>query len=201
LDDSAANPIIRGDKIHTIAWSPGQRIHFALAGKMDINNDRVDDYDLVRNIIRMNGGEIDAELNPQGKRSGKVNVNTRYLVRGDVESTKELIDEYAEMKKEVEQFGTDIRSVKEILALMGWKADERMVDLGGSKGGDFRKRQPGKTEPAAPASPGAAEPAAPASDTPAPPTTDPFAAPAADPFAAPATTPAAPAAPEVDPFK
>ena len=198
LDDSAANPIIRGDKIHTIAWSPGQRIHFALAGKMDINNDRVDDYDLVRNIIRMNGGEIDAELNPQGKRSGKVSVNTRYLVRGDVES-KELADAYGEMKKEVEQFGTEIRSVKEILALMGWKADERMVDLGGSKGGDFRKRQPGKTEPAAPASPGATEPATPATEAPAPATTDPFAAPAADPFG---TAPkAAPPAPEVDPFK
>jgi hypothetical protein len=201
LDDSAANPIIRGDVIHTIAWSPGQRIHFALAGKMDVNGDGIDDYELVRNVIRINGGEIDAELRPDGKRSGKVDVNTRYLVRGDVESTKELIDEYAKMKTEVEQFGTDIRSVKDILALMGWKADERIVDLGGSKGGDFRKRQPGKTEPAAPASPGATTPATPSTESPAPATTDPFGAPAADPFGAPAATPKAPATPEVDPFK
>ena len=43
LQDSPANPIIGGDIIDTPAWSPGQRIHFALAMKMDINKDRVDD--------------------------------------------------------------------------------------------------------------------------------------------------------------
>jgi len=202
LEDSAANPIINGDIIHTIAWSPGQRIHFALAGKMDINGDGVDDYDMVRNIIRINGGEIDAELRPDGTRTpGKITVNTRYLVRGNTEASKELIDKFSAMTEEVKQFGTDTKSVKDILALMGWKADERMIDLGGSKGGDFRKRQPGKTEQAAPASPGSTAPAAPASETPAPAAADPFGAtPAADPFGAPAPKPAAP--PEnVDPFK
>ena len=33
LEDSAANPIMKGDIIHTPTWSPGQRIHFAMAGK------------------------------------------------------------------------------------------------------------------------------------------------------------------------
>ena len=47
LDDTPANPIIKGDVIFTPAWSPGQRVHFALAMKMDINKDRIDDYDMI----------------------------------------------------------------------------------------------------------------------------------------------------------
>jgi hypothetical protein len=202
IEDSAANPIISGDVIHTPAWSPGQRIHFALAGKMDINGDSVDDYEMVRNIIRINGGEIDAELRPDGTRTGKITVNTRYLVRGNVEASKELIDKFKDMSEEVTQFGTDTKSVKDILALMGWKADERMVNLGGGTSAAFRKRQPGKTEPAAttPATDSTA-PATPATDAKAAPATaDPFgAAPAADPFGTSPTPKAAPV--ENDPFK
>lgn len=204
IEDSPANPIISGDAIHTVAWSPGQRIHFALAGKMDINGDGVDDYDLVRNIIRINGGEIDAELRPDGVRTGKISVNTRYLVRGNVEASKELLDKFAAMSDEVKQFGTDTKSVKDLLALMGWKADERMVDLGGNKAGAFRKRQPGKTEPAAKPATDAAAPTTPAATSPSPASSaDPFgsAAPAADPFGAAPAPKAAPPAENVDPFK
>jgi hypothetical protein len=183
LNDTPANPIISGDVIHTVAWSPGQRIHFALAGRMDINGDGVEDYDMVRNIIRINGGEIDAELRPDGTRTGKVTVNTRYLVQGNVEASKELIDRFATMKDELKQFGADTKSVKDILALMGWKSEERIVNLGGGGSGTFPKRQPGKTEPATSSSVPAAAPPA---DSPAP-------AAAADPFAAPAQN--------VDPFK
>jgi len=69
LEDKPSNPIIAGDIVHTPAWSPGQRVHFALAMKMDINKDRIDDYDMVKNIILLNGGVIDAELRPDGQRS------------------------------------------------------------------------------------------------------------------------------------
>src|SRR5262249_19588633 len=53
LEDTPANPIIKGDVIFTPTWSPGQRVHFALAMKMDINKDRIDDYEMVKNIIQM----------------------------------------------------------------------------------------------------------------------------------------------------
>jgi hypothetical protein len=113
----------------------------------------------------------------------------------------ELIDSVRHVEGE-SHLRHDTRSVKDILALMGWKADERMIDLGGSKGGDFRKRQPGKTEPAASPTPGSTAPATPSTDTPKPPVTDPFGTTpaAADPFGA--TPPAAaPPAGNVDPFK
>ena len=93
--------------------------------------------------------------------------------------------------------------VEKLLSLMGWKAEARTVELAGSRAGnDFRKRTPGKTQPADGTGP------APAADAPAAPAAaDPFAAPAgaaptpaaADPFAAPAAGKGAPAA-EADPF-
>ena len=220
LEDTAANPILPGDIIHTPSWSPGQRIHFAMAGKMDIDGDGLDDYERVRNIIQLNGGVIDAELRPDGTREGKLSVNTRYLVLGDQPDDRDrdnakLLADFTAIQTEIQRYSIDIIPVQKLLALMGWKSEEKTVELAGSRGGgEFRKRTPGKTAaPAATPAPGS---------TPAPATTpapagglDPFAtpaaapgaapatpaAPAADPFATPAApAPAAPAAPPADPF-
>jgi hypothetical protein len=214
LEDTPRNPIITGDVIFTPAWSPGQRVHFALAMKMDINKDRIDDYDLVKNIILMNGGEIDAELRVDNKgnvtRTGEITVNTRYFVQGDKISeatSQEVISKFNAFEQERERLGVEKIPVEKLLSLMGWKAEERTVEMAGSRaGGDFRKRAPGKTQPAAngsapgapatPAAPAASDPfGAPATPTPAPPPA------AVDPFAAPAP-PAGKAAPaaEADPF-
>jgi hypothetical protein len=191
-----ANPIIAGDVIHTPAWSPGQRVHFALAMKMDINKDRIDDYELIKSIIQMNGGVIDAELKPDGSRVGNIAVNTRYFVQGEAVSevtSEEMRKQYIAFEDERQRFNVQKISVEKLLSLMGWKAEERVVEVAGNRGGgDFRKRLPGKTQPAAgvPAS----ESAAPSTEAPAAPT-----APAVDPFAAPGA-PAAPGAAPVDPF-
>jgi hypothetical protein len=210
LEDSPANPIIGGDIIETPAWSPGQHIHFALAMKMDVNKDRVDDFDMVKNIIQMNGGVIDAELRTDpstGKplRKGDISVETRYFVEGEKPSeatSPALYKEYVEFDKERDRYNVKKISLDNLLALMGWRAEERTVQLSGSSGG-FQKRSPGKTQPttsteAAPASEGAA-PATSAAPV------DPFGAPAAAPGAAPADPFGAPAATktpaaDADPF-
>jgi type II secretory pathway pseudopilin PulG len=217
LEDTPRNPIIGGDVIFTPAWSPGQRVHFALAMKMDINKDRIDDYDLVKNIILMNGGVIDAEMRVDSKgnvtRTGEITVSTRYFVQGEKTSeasSQEVINKFNAFDQERERFGVEKIPVEKLLSLMGWKAEERTVELAGSRaGGDFRKRSPGKTQPAAngstPAAPASEAPAAPA----APAASDPFGTPAApapapapavDPFAAPAPAGKAAPAAEADPF-
>ena len=207
LEDSASNPIIPGDVIHTPTWSPGQRLHFALAGIMDIDGDRIDDYDLVKNIITLNGGVIDAEVRPDGTRVGALKPITRYLVLGeppDERSSDKALQEFTKISDEVTRYGTDKITVQKLLTQMGWKAEERTVEMaGGGSGAAFRTRRPGQ-QAGAQAKPG--EGAAPAAE-PMPaegvaPAADPFAAPAADPFAPAAPAPAAPAAPapEADPF-
>jgi hypothetical protein len=212
LEDKPSNPIIPGDIIDTPAWSPGQRIHFALAMKMDVNKDRIDDYDMVKSIIQMNGGVIDAELrvDPTGKiiRNGDIGVETRYFVEGERPSdatSPDLMKQYTAFDQDRERFTVKKISVENLLALMGWRAEEKTVGLGGGRGG-FMKRSPGKTQPAtgtaspdeAPASESGATPAAPASDPFGAPAAPAPAAPAADPFGAPAAAP--PAAKDADPF-
>jgi len=206
LEDSAANPIMKGDIIHTPSWSPGQRIHFAMAGKMDINRDGVDDYEMVKNVIILNGGIIDAELKPSGERvppGGGLSVNTRYLVLGDppdetAAENKKLLEEYTKILGEIAGYGIDKMPAQKLLEMMGWKSEERTVELAGSRGGgEFRKRTPGKT--AAPgATPAPAGTPAPGT-TPAPATTPMPGAPA-DPFAVPAATPAPAGGAPADPF-
>jgi hypothetical protein len=201
LEDFPSNPIINGDVIETPAWSPGQRIHFALALKMDINNDGVDDYDLVKSIITMNGGVIDAELRPDGTRHGNIDPNTRYFVVGErpnETTTKEVQNRFNEF--DTDRFNLSIPKlpVKDLLAMMGWKAEERTVELAGHRGGAVGQAQGKKA-----ATGKAGDAAAPAAGSAAP-ATDPFGTPpaaapppaAVDPFA-----PAAPAAPPAaDPF-
>jgi hypothetical protein len=216
LEDKPGNPIIAGDVIHTPAWSPGQRVHFALAMKMDIDKDRIDDYETIKNIIRMSGGVIDAELKPDGSRVGDITVNTRYFVEGEKPSevtSSDMQAKYNAFNGDRERFNVQKISVEKLLSLMGWKAEERTFELAGNRGGgDFRKRLPGKKQPAAgaPASESAAQGTeAPAATAP-PAGIDPFAAPGApapaappvaDPFAtSPPAGKAAPAA-ENDPFK
>jgi hypothetical protein len=210
LEDKASNPILPGDLIHTPSWSPGQRIHFALAGMMDINRDGVSDFDRVKNIILINGGVIDAELREDGTRTGTLSVNTRYLVLGrgpDEKSSEKLLNETNTIRQQALQNGTATIDLTELLEMMGWKAEERTVELAGGTGtGEFRKRSVGKKAPAAPAgTTPATEPAAGATPAPMPAGgVDPFGG-AADPFGAapapkPAPMPMPAAGAEPDPF-
>lgn len=182
LEDTPRNPILPNDVIHTPAWSPGQAIHFALVGTMDIDGDGLSDRDTIRNIITMNGGVIDAELKDNGTRVGNMSVNTRYMVLGEkpTESTDpKMLQEYNFLLGEVQRYGTEVISVQKLLNQMGWKAESRTVEIGDTGApGEFRRRTAPGTRPAA--------------TTPAP------AAPAATPAAEPAE---APAAMEEDPFR
>lgn len=210
LEDQAANPILPGDVVHTPSWSPGQHIHFGLAGKIDVNKDGVSDFDLVKNIIHINGGVIDAELREDGTRIGNLTVGTRYLVLGtspDEKSSAKAIEEYTAIRQQATQTGTATIDVPKFLEMMGWKAEERTVELAGGSGrGEFRTRGVGKKAPATTTPAAAGEEPAAAAPAPMPAgAADPFAAGAADPFgAAPATPKPAPMpmppAAEADPF-
>ncbi len=87
LRDSPSHPLLPGDIIFTPAWRPGQQDHFALVGTMDINGSGSDERQRLRDLIAMNGGIIDAEIGPDGKPIGKITLNTRYVVVGDLSSS------------------------------------------------------------------------------------------------------------------
>lgn len=83
VDDSNSNPIMADDLIASQLWNPGTSLHFALAGRMDINRDGRDDRAQVRSLLQRLGNVIDAEDSPDGSVKGEVTIHTRYLVVGE----------------------------------------------------------------------------------------------------------------------
>lgn len=152
IDDSLSNPILTRDKIYSPVWSPGQRTHFALVGFMDINDDGNSDRDLVRNIITMNGGVVDAEVLDSGDRRGKLTINTRYMVMGEratEKSSAEALRGYSDLIKEAADLGIEKIGVERLLNDMGWRGTERTVGAKGESigSGTFAPRTGGAAEP------------------------------------------------------
>ncbi|QDU28386.1 hypothetical protein ETAA8_34860 [Anatilimnocola aggregata] len=172
LEDKASNPILPNDIIFTPAWSPGQKVHFALVGFMDINKDGLSDREQIRNIIQMSGGIIDAELQDDGKRVGALTVNTRYLVLGEKPNEKSgerILLEYNFLLGEMNKYGTETINIQKLMAMMGYKPEERTVELGKSAAAnEFKRRTPAKPAPAPLGAPGGAAPALPPAAAPAP---------------------------------
>lgn len=153
LEDSAANPILPGDWIQTPAWSPGQHFGFALAGPMDVDGDGLDDTELIKSLIRINGGTIDSELADDGTINGEITARTRYFVEGKLPTedagspdVKNLLKSLGTMDNQRKINGVEKISVGELLDRMGWKPEEKTIGLGGRSdvgSGQFRKRTPG----------------------------------------------------------
>lgn len=82
--------IVTGDLVYSPAWHPGRTVGFALVGSMDVNGDFTDDADMVKDLIRMAGGRVDAVLDAKLVAEGKLGVGTQFLVIGaDVSQSAE----------------------------------------------------------------------------------------------------------------
>ena len=148
LEDQVSNVIVPNDVVFTPAWSPGERIHFAIAGIIDMSGTGQDESDLLRRLIELNGGVVD----------DTVEVQTRYLIVG--EQTVDSSDTGAGVGSDFNdkmaaaiEIGVDRISTQKLLSAMGWKADVSTVTLGTGKGrtdsgaaeadtSPFRKRTP-----------------------------------------------------------
>lgn len=76
LEESPLNPIVPLDVIHTPAWSPGRREHFAFVGYVDLDLNG-GPFDLARfkenlkrfkEVVAVRGGSVDLEINAEGDR-------------------------------------------------------------------------------------------------------------------------------------
>lgn len=132
VDDYTADPILPGDQVFSPAWKPGRKVRFALVGFMDIDGDGRSDRDLVRNIISMGGGLIDAEVHDDGAVEGELSANTRYLVRGDQPdgSDAKVLTAYSNLIGQAETLGIQEINLLMLLDLMGYKAEVRTIGLG-----------------------------------------------------------------------
>ena len=151
LDDNIANPVLRGDLIHSPNFQVATQIHFALAGIFDLDGDGTDDFNKVKYMITSIGGVIDAEIRSDGTRDGKVTVNTQYLLKGTATglvSTKG----YNDLLREVQFYDVEQITFPTFLKYVGYKREVLTTSLGRSADssqflGDLQKRETAPTLP------------------------------------------------------
>ncbi len=151
LDDQIGDPIVPGDKIHTVLWSAGKKRHFALAGLIDIDGDRRSDLDTVINIIRLNGGVVDCYISDKGENKhemvGKITVNTNVLIQGDAPTEKgdpAQLTAFTKIQEDADMLRTPKIQLGDMLQRMGWKNLSPVVRYGrGANPNDFRAKPEG----------------------------------------------------------
>ncbi len=152
MDDDLSDPIMPGDQIFSKVWIPGRVEHFALAGFMDIDGDHESDRKRVRNVIAVNGGIIDAEVGDDGKRTGEINLNTRYLILGERPSDKsasaEFLKTYSEILRQAEELGVQKMPLEQFLDNIGYQPEQQTVSLDArAQSGDFKVKPLGGSVP------------------------------------------------------
>ncbi len=169
LEDDVKNPILPGDQIFTPAWRPGERLQFALVGRMNIDGDKDDDRQKIKNLIEANGGQIVAEVMENGNRTGNITPSTRFLVKGDPPgeaASEEYRNQYNNILGAADRNGVQQISARDLALMMGYKGTDRTVTLGtpstsdelkrnDTKGGFRARPKPGGAPAAAPADAGA----------------------------------------------
>ncbi|MCI0333329.1 MAG: hypothetical protein L0228_08920 [Planctomycetes bacterium] len=150
-EDDAKNPILTGDNIYSQVWHRGKQLHFALTGFIDIDGDGRSDMPLARELIAMNDGIVDAYLNDDGTVEGEITANTRYLVLGDIPESAtqvKLQTGFHSMSTEASKLGVESITLAEFLGQMGYKPQDRTVQLGeGATARDFPARPEDESAP------------------------------------------------------
>lgn len=130
--DDAENPILTGDQIYSQVWERGNKLHFALTGVIDIDDDGRSDLQLARDLIELNGGVVDSYLGEDGKVVGSMSVITRYLVLGEFPEEARKIalrDGWQKMNDEASDYGIEVITLGEFLSQMGYQPAGRAVQL------------------------------------------------------------------------
>lgn len=144
------NPVVPGDKIYSPAWRPGRKVGFALVGKMDMNGDRKDDIEQVRELIKLSGGVVDAEMDVNTQQTGKLSHETTFLVMGTDLTVPEnanadllaqqqaKLKDYAGFIAEARQNGIIQISLDKLMGYLKTEGSDRAVPLGNRiQGKDF----------------------------------------------------------------
>lgn len=145
IHDLTKNPILPGDSIYSPVWQSGQRLRFALTGYMDIDGDGQNDRELVRNLILLNDGLIDAEQGDDGKVDPTgMSLQTRYLVEGEMPAERVVLEAQLQgrnlMIGKAQELGIERIPVTKLLAYMGWKSEQKTVPLGRGASEDISRK-------------------------------------------------------------
>ena len=144
------DPILRGDRLYSQVWHPGEKQHFAITGKIDLDGDGRSDLQQLLDIIEINGGVVDQKMDEDGNVGGDMTINTRYLVLGDYPSDaidSDLVRGWQTMTKEADTLGIDKISLRRFLDQMGWQPERKSITLGAGARSDDFPAQPYEAKP------------------------------------------------------
>jgi hypothetical protein len=117
-ESNPRDPVLKGDVIYTPLWHRGRSERFAIAGFMDVNGDGIDDREIIKEIIRLAGGVIDAELLNDGSVQGQMSVETRYLVVGD--PPPKYLEVYSDLRRQADTMGVSVMPLAKFLDHTGF---------------------------------------------------------------------------------
>jgi len=126
--DSLTDPILPGDKLFTPAWSPGQVLHFAFAGNIDLDGDNKSDIERIKSLVSTNGGVVDAWQSSTGEALGAINRDTRYLVQGQQPKDKVGQEAYSALIGKANEHKIEVLPVDKFLSLMGYRANRKTAN-------------------------------------------------------------------------
>jgi hypothetical protein len=142
--DDPKNPMLVGDNIYSPVWHRGKKLRFAITGFVDFNNDGINDLQLARELIELNGGALDAYQDENGKVVGNITAHTRYLILGDVPESAvqaNMQEGWEAMNKKALELGVQTITLDLFLNRMGYTPQDRSVRLGaGASAHDFPAR-------------------------------------------------------------
>ena len=141
VESQNTSPVLTGDFVVTSTWDPGYSVPIALAGSFDLDGDRKSDLERVISIVRQNGGYVIASHDENGRVSGAVSSDTRFLVLGSEPTDPNMLQGWSELIKQADKFEIQQVPVREFLNSMGQRVDSRTVQGTGTIS-DFQKRQP-----------------------------------------------------------
>jgi len=139
IDEDLYRPIVSEDLIYTPIWSPGLIERISIVGTIDLDNDGRSDREQFHEMMKVAGCIIDNEVDDDGNRipeDGKITVQTRFLVRGDIpdladaspddkEKIQKIMTVVSEMQNEARINGVRVIKLNDFLAYIGYHSKRR----------------------------------------------------------------------------
>ena len=154
LNEKLEHPIVRGDSIYSLSWSPGGGDAISILGLIDLDGDGRDDHKLFQELLKTAGFVIDNEVDELGNlrvngnalADGKPRITekTKFVVIGktlqigvtdDVAKmarSKRLNERRKELEDSARERGVRIVSLSNFLRFLGFEAHAGVVPAGGN---------------------------------------------------------------------
>ena len=140
------NPILPNDYVLSPTWDPGYSTPIALAGAFDLDDDGFSDFNKLKQMVKLNGGDVRVFHDEQGNITGTVDPSIRYLVLGTApvegpEANPEVVEAMKIMAEQAQLNTVQVIDLRKLLNWMGVHGRAKVEKLGGIRE-EFQTRRP-----------------------------------------------------------